>query len=224
MHTARISEIFKSTQGEGLYLGVEQLFIRFFGCNIKCDFCDTPQQDFKEYSAASLKDEVLGSRGVHSLCLTGGEPLLQSDFLKEFLPAAKAAGPKIYLETNGTLPEGLAQVADLIDIIAMDFKLPSATGREAFWDRHEEFLRASLGRDVFVKMVITRSTLQDDISTSADIIKKVDPEVPVVLQPNWFDVDSGLLGKMVSFKRHFLEAGIRNIKILPQAHKYAGIK
>ncbi|HAJ57340.1 MAG TPA: 7-carboxy-7-deazaguanine synthase QueE [Candidatus Omnitrophica bacterium] len=224
MQIAKISEIFKSTQGEGLYLGVEQLFVRFFGCNIKCGFCDTRQRDFKEYSAVSLKGEVSRSRDIHSLCLTGGEPLVQSDFLKEFLPAARTIGPKIYLETNGTLPYELSGVIDLIDIVAMDIKLPSATGQKAFWAEHEEFLSIAKKKSVFIKMVITGSTQQEDIVSVTGLIKKIEPDIYVVLQPNWFDVDSALLNKMVGFKKYFLEAGVRNVKIMPQAHKYAGIR
>ncbi|MBI5872960.1 MAG: 7-carboxy-7-deazaguanine synthase QueE [Candidatus Omnitrophica bacterium] len=224
MRVAKISEIFKSTQGEGLYLGTEQLFIRFFGCNIGCGFCDTPQQDFKEYSTAALKKEVSRFRGFHSLCLTGGEPLCQADFLQDFLRDIEEFELKVYLETNGTLPQELAKIIGFIDIVAMDFKLPSATGREAFWREHEEFLKITQGKEVFIKMVVTKATIEDDIFKAGEIIKKIKPEISVVLQPNWFDVDSGLLNKMVAFKKHFLETGIRDLKILPQAHKYAGIK
>lgn len=205
-------------------MGVEQLFIRFFGCNTRCGFCDTPLEDFREYTAPSLAHEVSRHRDFHSLCLTGGEPLCQADFLRDFLIGIKDFELKVYLETNGTLPEELLKVVDLVDIIAMDFKLPSATGREAFWRQHEEFLKIAHNKDIFVKMVIAQATADDDIFTASAIIKKINPRIPCVLQPNWFDVNADLLSRMVSFKKHFLEAGIRDCKILPQAHKYAGIK
>lgn len=224
MQKAKITEIFKSTQGEGLYLGVEQLFIRFYGCNIHCSFCDTPQKDFKEYGADDLRREVARYRGFHSLSLTGGEPLCQADFLEAFLEALGNPNFQIYLETNGTLPQEFEKIARFVDIVAMDFKLPSSTDRESFWSQHEEFLKLSFEKDVFVKMVITKSTQEQDIFSACEIIKRVKPQVPVVLQPNWHDVDAELLSRMVAFKKHFLEAGIRDLKILPQAHKYAGIK
>ena len=41
-HKAKIKEIFASIQGEGPYVGVKQLFIRFCACNLNCDYCDTP--------------------------------------------------------------------------------------------------------------------------------------------------------------------------------------
>jgi pyruvate-formate lyase-activating enzyme len=172
----------------------------------------------------TLAHEVSRHRDFHSLCLTGGEPLCQADFLREFLIGIKDFELKVYLETNGTLPEELLKVVDHVDIIAMDFKLPSATGREAFWRQHEAFLRIAQARDTFVKMVIAQATGDEDILAASAIIKKINPMIPCVLQPNWFDVDAGLLNRMVSFKKYFLDAGIRDCKILPQAHKYAGIK
>lgn len=224
MQKAKISEIFRSTQGEGLYLGVEQLFVRFYGCNIHCSFCDTPQQDFKEYGVDDLLREVGRYRAFHSLSLTGGEPLCQADFLKEFLVALARPDFRVYLETNGTLPEEFEKISGFVDIVAMDFKLPSSTNRETFWGQHERFLKMACDKDVFVKMVITKTTEERDIFSACDIIKRVKPQVPVVLQPNWHDMDAELLNRMVAFKKHFMDAGIRDAKILPQAHKYAGIK
>ncbi len=43
---AKISEIFKSIQGEGPYQGINQVFVRFFGCNLCCRFCDTKPNSF----------------------------------------------------------------------------------------------------------------------------------------------------------------------------------
>ena len=96
---AKISEIFQSIQGEGKYLGVRQVFIRFFGCRLGCRWCDTdyarnPQAGrFTEMNV----DEVMGRAaslwaGCHSISLTGGEPLLQAGFLKELFPRLKKAG------------------------------------------------------------------------------------------------------------------------------------
>ena len=50
----KINEIFSSIQGEGLYIGSKQLFIRFCGCNLKCNYCDTNHKEGKIFSAAEL--------------------------------------------------------------------------------------------------------------------------------------------------------------------------
>ncbi len=224
MQNSKIIEIFKSIQGEGPYTGIDQLFVRFFGCNIHCDFCDTPQENYKEYGVQQLKSEVTGFKNFHSISLTGGEPLCQADFIREFLDTTTGRDYKIYLETNGTLPLELAKVIDQVDIVAMDIKLPSATGRQGFWHEHEEFLNIAKSKDVFVKMVVTKSTVEEDIFKAAEIIKRIDSNLFSIFQPNWFDLDHSLLSRMIGFKKFFLENGINNVKILPQAHKCAGIK
>jgi len=136
INKARITEMFTSIQGEGLYVGERQLFIRFHGCNLSCRFCDEKRKEkdaFSEYEASELIKEIIIS-GKRNISLTGGEPLLQADFLKEMLPALKKEGKRIYLETNGILTAGLLKILKYVDIISMDFKLPSSTGLKPYWD------------------------------------------------------------------------------------------
>ena len=73
----------------------------------------------EEYTAQELYEKVSKEydlRSFHSVSLTGGEPLLHAEFLKEFLPLIKEE-TKIYLETNATLPKNLEIIKDYIDII-----------------------------------------------------------------------------------------------------------
>src|SRR5574344_2620500 len=140
--TAKIAEIFDSVQGEGLYIGVRQLFIRFCGCNLLCDYCDTAFDKGKEYTVDELVKEIQSydTQSIHSVSLTGGEPLLHYEFLQLLLPELKKQNIKIYLETNGTLPKPLESVIDNIDIIAMDFKLDSSAKIGNLYSKHDEFL------------------------------------------------------------------------------------
>ena len=99
-----VKEFFVSIQGEGPYVGYKQLFIRFCRCNLNCKYCDTEflaATGAKEYCAQELFDAIskLDLAGVHSISLTGGEPLLETEFLKEFLPLVRPIA-KIYLETK----------------------------------------------------------------------------------------------------------------------------
>ena len=220
---AKIAEIFESIQGEGLYAGQKQVFIRFFGCNLSCVFCDTHLSGFKDYSIQELKDVLAGYSGYHSLSLTGGEPLCQADFLWDFLNGYEDK-PIVYLETNGTLTDELSRIIDHVDIIAMDFKLPSSSQARAFWKEHEDFLKIALSKKVFVKIVITKASDSQEIRVAGDIIKRVKTDMDVVLQPHWFDIDSALLTKMGPFKEELISSGIPRVRILPQAHKYAGIR
>ncbi len=222
---AKISEIFESIQGEGIYLGERQVFVRFFGCNLRCSFCDTPLAGYQEYDARALRSEILKYHDYHSLSLTGGEPLLQQEFLDEFLQGETAGiGTRIYLETNGTLPLELARVINRVDIVAMDFKLPSSCACGSFWPQHREFLKIAVTKDVFVKMVITSQTVLEDIVAAGEIIAEIKPQTPVVLQSNGNEEWSHLIRKMTLFKNRLLERGLSRVEILPQAHKLVGIR
>src|SRR3989338_9235017 len=114
---ARISEIFSSIQGEGIYSGVRQIFVRFFGCSLKCSYCDTKPETYCEYSVDNLIRSLLTfGNHHHSISFTGGEPLKQVKFLEKLLPEIKKNEPKLYLETNGVDFEPLERVIDNIDI------------------------------------------------------------------------------------------------------------
>ena len=218
----KISEVFRSIQGEGLYQGVSQVFVRFFGCNLECSFCDTKLDSYEKKTAPELLDEIDSFQNYHSLSITGGEPLLQIDFLKDLLKLVKKRKQKVYLETNGTLPENLGKVIDYTDIIAMDFKLPSSTGLESFWDKHQEFLGVAKEKKIFIKAVIGTSTVVEDIYKMIEIIKGAAKKTTLVLQPqNPFEIM--VKTKLSGFEELCREEGLK-VKIIPQMHKRLGLK
>ncbi|MFA5114071.1 MAG: 7-carboxy-7-deazaguanine synthase QueE [Candidatus Margulisiibacteriota bacterium] len=246
---AQLTEIFSSFQGEGLYLGQRQLFVRFTGCNLSCQYCDSPQAleitpNYRlEAVPGSHKWESRGNPvGVgslvellaglqkpgldHSLSLTGGEPLLQVDFLKEFLPAAKTALKlPVYLETNGTLPDHLNEVIDQIDIVAMDLKLPSATGESAYWKEHKRFLETAYLKEVFAKIVVVPETKVPEIIEAAKLIAGVDEQIVAVIQPvtphgqvKHRPTAEQLFAFHASARRY-----LQDVRVIPQAHKLLGL-
>jgi organic radical activating enzyme len=226
---ADITEIFSSVQGEGLYLGVKQIFVRFKRCNMKCTYCDVPPDlTKKEYTVPELMDEIRAREAKdgphHSVSITGGEPLLYADFLQGFLHALKEAGFKVYLETNGTLPHELAKVIDLVDIIAMDFKLPSSTLEGDQWSAHEEFLKVSCAKEVFIKMVLTGRTTEEDIERAIAVVKTADKAVPLVLQPVHSERDAVPIDRLFGFLTLASQKGLRSVRVVPQVHKIVGIR
>jgi len=102
----KINEIFYSIQGEGFFTGTPAIFVRFSGCNLNCDFCDTQHQQGKEMSDEEILATISQYPAKH-LVLTGGEPSLFIDF--NFVQFFKNAGYFIQIETNGThpLPENI---------------------------------------------------------------------------------------------------------------------
>ena len=248
MKKAKITEVFSSIQGEGVYLGQLQTFVRFYGCNLRCGFCDERKKTkFKEYSAGELIATIIKENEAHPglspeflgrnteprlqsgrmynkvVSLTGGEPLLYAGFLKEALPRLKKKGFIVYLETNGTLKNKLLEIIDFLDIISMDIKLPSSTGDRAFWKAHYDFLKASRGKEVFVKSVITDKTTSSDIKKAVSIIEKVNKAIFFILQP----VACNNRIQKIEQVQEFLgmsSSRLDNVRLIPQVHKILGVK
>lgn len=246
---AYISEIFSSVQGEGIYVGVRQIFIRFAGCNLNCIYCDIPRA--RKPSKFALVENFAGERNFvkcnnplkltrviefveklnlvkhHSISLTGGEPLLQVDFLVNFLPVIKWQGLdlKIYLESNGTLPKKLSKVINPIDIVAMDIKLPNNLDGRSFFAKHQKFLEIASSKEVFVKIVITEKSEEKELIESLKTIKKVNPEIPLVLQPVSKDKDIKPpdLEKILKFQE-ISQNILKNVRVIPQVHKILKLK
>jgi len=227
---AKISEIFKSIQGEGKYAGVPQVFVRFYECNIHCVWCDTPASigdsggKFEEYSLTQVMDKISAlSANCHSVSLTGGEPMVQSGFIKALLPQIKQTKMQTYLDTNGIFYKELKTIIDDLDMIAMDIKLPSSTKCRPYWQEHEEFLKEARKKDVFIKAVISADTSQEDIVQAVDLVAKVDREILFILQPNYFDMKNGGVEKCVEFQDYCLKY-LTNVRILPQMHKLMKVR
>lgn len=219
----RISEIFHSVQGEGLYLGEKQLFVRFHGCNLSCRFCDTKLDRFMEYEPEEVLDELKLYEDFHSVSFTGGEPLLQKDFLKATLELSKSQGFKNYLETNGTLSGELEDVIDFVDIVAMDVKLPSSSEMGKLWGMHRRFLEIASKKEVFVKMIICKSTQADCLKEALKLMKAVDRSAVAILQPNSFELDDELSAKLESFRDICFNEGVIAC-VIPQMHKMVGLR
>ncbi len=125
----RVAEIFQSVNGEGPRSGQLALFIRMYGCNLACEYCDTKWAagggtDFQWMSAGEIVERVHRS-GIRNVTLTGGEPLIQEG-IGELL-AALAADPwlRVEVETNGSVPLKPFRSLGTISF-NMDYKLPGS--------------------------------------------------------------------------------------------------
>lgn len=241
MKTINVVEVFSSIQGEGQCVGYRQVFVRLVGCNLGCAFCDTPES--REFIAGAQVEETPGKRDFkvlsnplsihelanainkllilphHSISLTGGEPLCQGEAIVELAPLIKGT---IYLETNGTLPVELARVLPYIDVISMDIKLPSITGQE-LWSEHEEFLRLANTRSVFVKVVVTDKTTQDEFYKAIQLIASVNSAIPFIIQPVTPINDCGRVSpdQVLAWQEQALKY-LTDVRVIPQTHKFMG--
>jgi organic radical activating enzyme len=237
-----VVEVFSSVQGEGIYVGCRQIFVRFAGCNLACAYCDTayareehalcrvedgPGSGRRRYLPNPLTPDELADvlEGLslhlhHSVSLTGGEPLLYPEFLRRLLPRVEGTRAGIYLETNGTLPAAMEAVLDLVDVVAMDVKLPSVTGLRAFWDLHRRFLELAARRTVFVKAVVGPTTTVSEVLAAAALVRDVAPAVPLVLQP----VGPGGVPAAHLLELQAAALGLLDdVRVIPQTHSLMGL-
>ncbi|MEM1623689.1 MAG: 7-carboxy-7-deazaguanine synthase QueE [Sulfolobales archaeon] len=117
----RVSEVFVSVQGEGPSLGVPAVFVRLAQCNLSCLWCDTKYawSAGEDVPVSRVVEEVLTLLRAYSkiklVVITGGEPLLQRDEVRELVVRLKERREyvEVEVETNCTIdPSGVLEVVD----------------------------------------------------------------------------------------------------------------
>jgi pyruvate-formate lyase-activating enzyme len=160
----------------------------------------------------------------HSVAFTGGEPILQPDFVRALANGARAMGLKTYLDTSGTLAPNLKSIADAIDIFALDLKLPSCPGVRLDWEDARACLEAVRGREAFVKIVILEDSDPEEVAQAARLVCETDPGIKVILQPVTPVSDATVepSGRtLAAMRQRCLEEGVEPL-VIPQLHKLAG--
>ncbi|TMS42671.1 MAG: 7-carboxy-7-deazaguanine synthase QueE [Methanobacterium sp.] len=230
----RISEIFSSIQGEGKLVGRRQVFIRFSGCNLTCNYCDTPQsRDPKQGECLSTDElqtrvENLITPDFHSLSLTGGEPLLHADFIREFLENYPRDA---LLETNGSLPHELKKILDLIRYASVDIKLSeheAVSNWNGLLNSELKSINLLLKENIntYCKLVVFPSTQVDSVTFIASkIVKEVKDtsKLSLIIQPespltHWENKQDKLL-EISEITGKYL-----NVLVIPQVHKLLNIR
>ncbi len=135
-----ISEIFYSLQGEGELTGVPSVFVRTSGCNLRCNWCDTPYASWRPEGTNRSVEEIVAAVRQHPtrhVVLTGGEPMIAPD-IHELAYQLQDSGYHITIETAATVrPAGIA-----CDLASLSPKLahsaPDARLDETWRRKHEE--------------------------------------------------------------------------------------
>lgn len=233
---ANIYEIFNSIQGEGIYAGTRQVFVRFCGCQLSCNYCDTG----KARSAVkqcridgryidnpididTTIDAInrLWTPSTRSISLTGGEPLLHIDFIKELAGDVS----KLYLETNAGFPEYAKDIADQIDVAACDIKLPEHRSTDDYSRLLDAELQTieifhSRGVETFVKIIVLPETTEKSIGNAVLGITSIDDSIPLILQPvTPVNPDVRQLLDLMDFAGSYLS----DIRMIPQLHRLLNI-
>lgn len=128
---------------------------------------------------------------------------------------------RIYLETNGIHAEAMRALWELVDVVSMDIKLPSATRLRPYWEEHQRFLAEAAGKTLYAKAVVTNDTTNADIIMAAGIIAASGQRLPLVLQP----ASGGLApepARLIALQNAAL-ARIDDVRVIPQAHKILNV-
>ncbi len=231
MTTAFISEIYASVQGEGPYAGERQVFVRLAGCPLRCSYCDTPGSLTARGHKRWTVDEAMAKtismarpKSIKTVSVTGGEPLAQPLFLAQFLTALKKRKFRTYLETAGVHPKALAVVVRNTDVVSMDMKLPSATGK-IFWKEHAAFLKAGHGK-IFVKVVIEKKSKPAEIKKAVALLLKARPAPLLVLQPAT-PIEGQVSApspEQVASAYELASGKLPSVLVMPQQHKFWGAR
>jgi 7-carboxy-7-deazaguanine synthase len=201
----KITETFRSIQGESLYSGWPCFFIRTTGCPLRCRWCDTAYSFYggEDRAVDALVEEAVSS-GTFLVEITGGEPFVQPE-LPELVQKLLDRGKTVLIETSGgfPVPDGLNRDCRLI----VDLK-PPGSGMDA-WMKPEHF--SDLGQRDEIKAVVAD---RGDFDWSVQKLEEwgVWGRVPVTFSPVYGECDPRDLARWV------LDSGFP-IRVQVQLHK-----
>jgi organic radical activating enzyme len=168
---------------------------------MSCRYCDTPQEKKSKYCRVEtlpgsyefttlknpLSPEEVSAMvkryvNVHSIALTGGEPLIYAEFIREL-----NVGAPLYLESNMSLPEKAEKIKDVVQFVAGDFKLSqshSSSHQDKYLENMVECFRIlskKENRDCFCKIVLMDGFDKQEVLNGISLIE--DYVSCIVLQP-----------------------------------------
>jgi 7-carboxy-7-deazaguanine synthase len=193
-----ISELFYSIQGEGELTGVPSVFVRASGCNLRCNWCDTPYASWQPEGVQRSIDEIVAEVGrypARHVVLTGGEPMIAKD-IRDLAAALKRkeSAWHVTIETAATIaPDGIA-----CDLASLSPKLrnsaPDARLPDAWRERHEktrwqpDVVRAWVDAYPYqFKFVISTPADVDEMESMLAELHRVIPRSKVLLMPEGTD-------------------------------------
>jgi len=236
-----IAEVFVSIQGEGIFVGVLQVFVRTSGCSRSCVYCDTPgargvaarcvlQCDGETRYAdnpvdaadivSCVRSLAVIHPGIHSVSVTGGEPLEQPDFCAGLLPRLRALGLPVYLETNGLEESACRAVARYVDIVSLDIKLPSLCGGGDHRATYRRVLPLFASSNLFTKVVVTGEEDSSEFAEAVGLVAAIDRSLPFVIQPAHREEPASRIRAPQLLQYYDTAAAhLDDVRVIPQCHR-----
>ncbi len=202
----RISEIFYSLQGEGLYSGLPMTFIRLQGCPFRCRWCDSEYtwnpKGGDELSLETVLAKVRDYPTKH-VCITGGEPLAQP---RDFLALTRALHERGYWQEVETSGGYALPMQAPVDSWVLDIKCPGS-GMEAI-NKYTELARLR-DQDQVKFVVATRA----DFDFAREVLAKHETKAAVLFSPVFGETNTTEIAEWLK------EAGLPNARLSLQLHK-----
>lgn len=187
-----VHSIYRATEGEGVFVGTPQIFVRFQGCTIGCINCDSKETWEFTDKTSSIEDviaeveEIAGQypNRVKRVSITGGDPLhpQHAGGVEELAGKLKQLGYFINIEAAGT--RVVDSLFDVVDFVSFDFKTPS-TGVVTNLKLLEKTM-TQYGKKAQIKSVITdKKDFEFTYDIYQNMLKKNDYKLdaPWVLTP-----------------------------------------
>lgn len=236
---AKVSEIFTSIEGEGIFVGKKTLFIRLSGCHLKCRWCDTkyalPLDSGTDYQIDEIKDLIIKELRpfTYKVNFTGGEPLLQTEAVIELADfIKKQTNLKTYIESSCFDSELFSKVLPYIDICKIEFKTDdSKVVEDEEYDNlilnEIKCLELAVGSNkaTYIKIVVTNSTnLESFKNLVYNISKKIKPSdiLGFIIQPS-FGIDQPTVNMLLD-TYDVVQPMFPEVRIIPQLHKEIGAR
>ena len=206
----KVNEIFLSIDGEGYRTGLPVVFVRLYGCNLNCSYCDTryscEQQEYKEMSLYDILAQVL-SYGVPRVTLTGGEPLIHPG-VKDLITSLVANDIEVNIETNGAvdLDEFIEFKYNSKVVFTMDYKCKSSGMEEKMILSNLVFLQP---KDV-IKFVVSNYNEMEEMEY---ILEASKCKAQAYVSPVFGAIEPKELVEYV------LDNGLNDVKVQVQLHK-----
>jgi 7-carboxy-7-deazaguanine synthase len=215
----RVNEIFRSIEGEGKRAGLPCTFIRLFGCNIRCSYCDSQYAcigtDYTEMSIPQILEKVK-SFEVTNVTVTGGEPLIHPG-IEKLLNALLDEGYSVNVETNGTKePLNLGRWEPVYgrnykymsDIFyTMDYKCPSS-GMEHYMNKS---IIDKLTKDDVLKFVVGS---YEDLNAALEVIESIKSKPQIYFSPVFGKIEAS------DIVQYLIDKKLYDCKVQLQMHKY----
>jgi len=221
MQRFKVSEVFRSIQGEGEAVGLPSDFIRLYTCNLTCSWCDTKYswvgqdraiegKDFIYLTSREIIDRLTKIGNTKHVTITGGEPLLQP--IEELVMELKGRGRSVIIETNGTI-EPSETLLNLVDIWSISPKT-SNSGTNYDYGKMQWINRT---KGYYLKFVVVNPS-EDIREISQFVDSRGIKDNKVILQPNGV---SRNYEKCVTELMDYAVSAALPYRVVPQIHRLA---